>query len=427
MTLMYSWSNRIFVGLTFLIVACSGGDGESESKSFTEPSFPEVKIPEPEIVIVEVEVEVPVRDNLTAFSGKLAQDYVKGATVVADIIRTDSEIGNLQQDPGEVTAVSDTGGGYTLSSGYSGFVFFSQGGTITNANGEEVPALPMLAPMPEAGQQAANITPLTTLVTTQPELKAKLDEIGGWNTDIADPAGSPGSLLRVAKTVETVLQVLSGGESPLLDSTAAQLAALSKVAETMTEVEDISSDAALTELASNSANAVLNDPNLVAPSRLEQAGSLEQVLAGIENSVAVVAQAVPDSEEPIVESEIVEAIEESVAETVEEVEQVVSKAIDIGLTFTPVIEELQLTRNSTDQLTLKATISDDGPLSQLRYQWSMEGSVFSEPTGNPTVLLGFHDNLTGTITLRVTDENGSGRSALLTRPLSLGEFPYSAP
>ena len=427
MTLMYSWSNRIFVGLTFLIVACSGGDGESESKSFTEPSFPEVKIPEPEIVIVEVEVEVPVRDNLTAFSGKLAQDYVKGATVVADIIRTDSEIGNLQQDPGEVTAVSDTGGGYTLSSGYSGFVFFSQGGTITNANGEEVPALPMLAPMPEAVQQAANITPLTTLVTTQPELKAKLDEIGGWNTDIADPAGSPGSLLRVAKTVETVLQVLSGGESPLLDSTAAQLAALSKVAETMTEVEDISSDAALTELASNSANAVLNDPNLVAPSRLEQAGSLEQVLAGIENSVAVVAQAVPDSEEPIVESEIVEAIEESVAETVEEVEQVVSKAIDIGLTFTPVIEELQLTRNSTDQLTLKATISDDGPLSQLRYQWSMEGSVFSEPTGNPTVLLGYHDNLTGTITLRVTDENGSGRSALLTRPLSLGEFPYSAP
>ncbi|MDG2197744.1 MAG: hypothetical protein P8O70_12835, partial [SAR324 cluster bacterium] len=123
----------------------------------------------------------------------------------------------------------------------------------------------------------------------------------------------------------------------------------------------------------------------------------------------------------------VETIEESVAETVEEVEQVVSKAIDIGLTFTPVIEELQLTRTSTDQLTLKATISDDGPLSQLRYQWSMEGSVFSEPTGNPTVLLGYHDNLTGTITLRVTDENGSGRNVLLTRPLSLGEFPYSTP
>ena len=145
MTLMYSWSNRIFVGLTFLLVSCSDGDGKSESSSFTEPSFTEVKIPEPKIVIVEVEVlvEVPVQDNLTAFSGKLAQDYVKGATVVADIIRTDSEIGNLQQDPGEVTAVSDTGGGYTLSSGYSGFVFFSQGGTITNANGEEVPALPM--------------------------------------------------------------------------------------------------------------------------------------------------------------------------------------------------------------------------------------------------------------------------------------------
>jgi hypothetical protein len=86
-----------------------------------------------------------------------------------------------------------------------------------------------------------------------------------------------------------------------------------------------------------------------------------------------------------------------------------------------------LTRTSADQLTLKATVSDDGPLSQLRYQWSMEGSVFSEPASNPTVLLDYSDNLTGTITLRVTDENGSGRNVLLTRPLSLGEFPYSTP
>ncbi len=82
----------------------------------------------------------------------------------------------------------------------------------------------MLAPMPDKLGNDVNLTPLTTLVVTRPELKTKLDELGGWNYDIASPTGAPGSLLRVAKSVETLLQILSRGSSPLLDSTAAQLA-----------------------------------------------------------------------------------------------------------------------------------------------------------------------------------------------------------
>ena len=57
----------------------------------------------------------------------------------------------------------------------------------------------------------------------------------------------------------------------------------------------------------------------------------------------------------------------------------------------------------------------------------MEGQNFSDPTSNPTVLLNYDDDITGTITLRVTDDNGVGRTTLLSNPLSLGEFPYLLP
>ncbi len=52
---------------------------------------------------------------------------------------------------------------------------------------------------------------------------------------------------------------------------------------------------------------------------------------------------------------------------------------------------------------------------------------FQTLTSNPTVLLNYNDNLAGTLTLRVTDEDGTGRTTLLTRPLSTGEFPYKSP
>jgi hypothetical protein len=233
--------------------------------------------------------------------------------------------------------------------------------------------------------------------------------------------------LRVAKTVETVLQILSGGENPLLDTTAAQLAGLGKVAESMNATEDLSSEDSLQEIATESATSILEDPNLVAPSKIQQENANQNILQSIRSSIEVVAANIQDSADPVVEAEIVEEVEQSVTEAIETVANSVSKSVEIGLTFTPVIEEIQFERTASDQLTITAIVSDDGPLTELIFQWSMEGQNFSDPTSNPTVLLNYDDDITGTITLRVTDDNGVGRTTLLSNPLSLGEFPYLLP
>ena len=77
-----------------MVTACADNDGKTESLPFTKPEILEIAS-EPKVIIV----EVPAVDNSTVIQGKLAQGYVKGATVIADIIQTDSLVGNLQQDP----------------------------------------------------------------------------------------------------------------------------------------------------------------------------------------------------------------------------------------------------------------------------------------------------------------------------------------
>lgn len=400
----------------FILMSCSHNDN-NESSSFTQP----IELEEKVIVIYD---NTSSNTNGRVFAGKLAQGYVKGGLVVADIIRTDSLTGNLQQDAGEVTAVSDSDGGYALSASYQNFVLFSSGGTVTNADGEEVSALPMLAPMPEVGQTTVNVTPLTTLVTTQPALKATLDELGGWNTDIADPAGVSGQLLRVAKTVETVLQVLTSGDNPLLESTAAQLEGVAAVAATLVEQENLTSDEALQTVTTAAVTNILDNPNLVAPSKIAESGVREQILNSVSAAVAAVSAAIPDASDTVVEAEVIADIEDAVDNATAQVDEAVGNSLTIGLAFSPVIEEIQLTRSAASTLTLQAAVSDDGPQSALRFQWSMEGHTFSGPTTNPTEMTDYHDNVTGALTLRVTDENGSGRTTILTRALSVGEFPW---
>jgi len=110
----------LLLALMVILVGCARSDGKSESNPFTKPDFVEGDPGEPQIIYV----EVPVQGDSTTYRGKLAQNYVKGATIVADIVLTDASIGNLQQDPGEVTAVSALDGSYELASRYQGFVFF---------------------------------------------------------------------------------------------------------------------------------------------------------------------------------------------------------------------------------------------------------------------------------------------------------------
>ena len=151
--------------------------------------------------------------------GKLAQTYVEGATVILDQLESGSRKGNCLVDAGEGSTESDASGAFSIHVDHSNYVICTIGGTYKNASGKPQPAAPMLAPAPDSSDSAWNVTPLTTLVTTHPELKSKLDEMGGWNADIASPEGVPGGLLRVAKTVETFGQmtnsVISGNSNRL--------------------------------------------------------------------------------------------------------------------------------------------------------------------------------------------------------------------
>ncbi|HJO47008.1 MAG TPA: hypothetical protein QF683_20390 [SAR324 cluster bacterium] len=54
-------------------------------------------------------------------------------------------------------------------------------------------ALPMKAPAPTTSGSTSNVTPLTSMVAANPDLKAKLDALGGdgWNADIASSSGVP--------------------------------------------------------------------------------------------------------------------------------------------------------------------------------------------------------------------------------------------
>tara|TARA_B100000959_G_C14809079_1_gene553008 strand:- start:477 stop:647 length:171 start_codon:yes stop_codon:yes gene_type:complete len=51
----------------------------------------------------------------------------------------------------------------------------------------------MKAPAPTTSGSTSNVTPLTSMVAANPDLKAKLDALGGdgWNADIASSSGVP--------------------------------------------------------------------------------------------------------------------------------------------------------------------------------------------------------------------------------------------
>ena len=126
-------------------------------------------------------------------AGKVIQSYVANATVCVDSNE------NRVCDPGETSTKTDENGYFSLSIpvGVSGMLL-SQGG-IVKSTGQA--ALNLLAPV-----GAKNITPLTTIVALNPNLKSMIEELGdSYDTDIANPDGVKGKLLRLALCVETLL------------------------------------------------------------------------------------------------------------------------------------------------------------------------------------------------------------------------------
>ena len=124
----------------------------------------------------------------------------------------------------------------------------------------------MLAPMPEAGQAETNITPLTTLVVAEPDLKGALEELGGWNSDIAAPAGTTATLLRIAKTVEGLSGILGQGDEPIALNEAAQLQSLVVFASQLKNLNssDLASKTVLQQASSQALSQILDDTAICA-------------------------------------------------------------------------------------------------------------------------------------------------------------------
>ncbi|WP_309892087.1 LamG-like jellyroll fold domain-containing protein [Archangium sp.] len=97
--------------------------------------------------------------------------------------------------------------------------------------------------------------------------------------------------------------------------------------------------------------------------------------------------------------------------------------ISVLVRFNPVINALSAVRvPGTPQVALEASVSDDRPLSELSYAWSLtpEGSSFSAQA-NPTLLQGYTLELQGTLRLEVTDAEGGTTTLLYV--LAPNQFP----
>ena len=257
----------------------------------------------------------------SAVGGKLAQSYVKDAQVWADQLV--NGVGNLEWDDGEPLALSGEEGDYQLTSDnpwvLSGdFQIVTSGGKKTDSSGNWIDAAPMVAPAPEPGQAQAHVTPLTTLVAFAPELKEEFDKLGGWNADIASPSGVSGNLLRIAKTVETLSNTLSGGSSPVISDLGSSLKSLGKLATTLKAIAETGGDLASEELleasTSSAIEEVLSDPILVpnppsATQREALKNSVTQAVRGI--ATTILATDEPVAEDPNLLAQIEDIFEEA--------------------------------------------------------------------------------------------------------------------
>jgi len=237
-------------------------------------------------------------------SGKIAQGYVRGAKVFADVD------GDGTRDSNESQATSDTSGSYDLRADPGSWMLITSGGTFLDSKGNEVNALPMKAPAPTTSGATSNVTPLTSLVAANPSLKAKLDALGGdgWNADIASSSGVPGKLLRIAQTVEQTMMTLSTGSNAVLATDSSKLKTLDKLAEAFAMQENISSNEALAAATQQGVVNALNDENVVTLSADQEKikGALvDATLVAVDS----VTEAISDTSEAVVETSVTSTLE----------------------------------------------------------------------------------------------------------------------
>ena len=237
-------------------------------------------------------------------SGKIAQGYVRGAKVFADVD------GDGIRDSNESQATSDTSGLYNLTADPGSWMLITSGGTFLDSKGNEVNALPMKAPAPTTSGATSNVTPLTSLVAANPSLKAKLDALGGdgWNADIASSSGVPGKLLRIAQTVEQTMMTLSTGSNAVLTTDSSKLKTLDKLADAFAMQENISSNEALAAATQQGVVNALNDENVVTLSADQEKikGALVDATLVAVDSVTT---AISDTSEAVVETSVASTLE----------------------------------------------------------------------------------------------------------------------
>ena len=339
--------------------------------------------------------------------GKLAQGYVDGARVWYDQVE-ENGLGNLRRDPGETDTLSAVDGSYSLGGLKGTGLLVTQGGTFLNSKGQKIAAAPMLAPMPEASQSINNITPITTLVAAEPNLKEKLKRFGDWNTDIADSAGTSAPLLRLAKTVEGLSGLLGNGEEPIVLNEEAQLRSILVLARSLDSlpVEELVEEGSLQQAANEALDVILEDTTLVRSINSSVKTKIKESMAQL---VSTISSSIPATGE-VVESSIVaniEDVQESIqAEILDALDQQVTVSLGgFGLNFDPIITKITLDLIG-DDLHLSAEVSDDQP-ETLQYRWDSSPILdLTDPFSGKAVLPNF-DNSEIIIILRVTDAGES--------------------
>lgn len=336
--------------------------------------------------------------------GKLAQGYVDGAQVWYDLVE-ESGFVNFQRDPGEVDTLSAFDGSYSLGELEGTGLLVTQGGTFLNSKGQKIAAAPMLAPMPEASQLFTNITPITTLVAAEPNLKEKLQSLGNWNTDIADPAGTSAPLLRLAKTVEGLSGLLGKGTEPIVLNEEAQLRSILVLARSLNDlpVEKLVEESSLQQAANESLDIILEDTTLVRNINSSVRTKIKESMAQL---VSAISSSIPASGE-VVESSIVADIEDvqeaMQAEILNALDQQVTISLGgFGLNFDPIITKITL-ELVEDDLILSAEVSDERPESLL-YRWDTSPVLELKDPFSATTSLSDFDNSSVIVILRITDD-----------------------
>ena len=319
-------------------------------------------------------------------SGKLAQAYVGGATVIADKKENGSQIGNCEWDTGETKTTSSDSGDFSLSVSYGNYVICTTGGSYKNSEGKSVAAAPMMTPAPDTNSSGWNVTPLTTLVATQPTLKTKLDELGGWNADIASPSGVPSKLLRIAKTVETYWQV----STRLSNDPKNQLHALKNLAKTLKDNGVPTDNTSLKNLTTSALQTSMQDNSINTDAKDISEDAMKEILKAAINKVT---EAVPDTNDKIVEKDVQDQFDDAKEELDSNAEETISKKPKLKE-----IAPIATTENSKPYYTFSSTYA--GTIS---YTGSCSSSMTQASQGENTIQLnslsvGTYSNCSLTVT-----------------------------